>query len=162
MGESMQTHHFTLTITASAVAWYAAITSTVIAFVQTANYLRDRVRVKVKFQRGMETVGDPRYEGMTLTMITVSNTGRRPVTITNMGMMYLQNRGAVFPNSTPRIPCELTEGKYLTALINEKEMPFEKIRSFEAYDSAGRTFRKNFAPWRQRVFWYFRRKSGKT
>jgi hypothetical protein len=110
----------------------------------------------------METMGDPRRNGMTLTMVTVANTGRRPVTITNIGMMYLQSAGAVLPDTRPSIPCELTEGKYVTALVDENAMSFEKIRSFEAYDSAGRTFRKNFAPWHRRAFWYFRRRFGKA
>ena len=159
----MQTHHFTLTITASAVAWYAAITSTVIACVQAANYFRDRARVKVQFQRNREIFGDPRRAGMIFTMVTVTNTGRRPVTITNVGMMYLQNRGAVFTDITPRVPpCELTEGQYLTVLIDEQLMPFDRIRSFEAYDSVGRTFRQNYAPWWRRLWWYFRRKFGKA
>lgn len=158
----MQIHHFTLTITASAVAWYAAIMSTLTSGVQFASFLRDRARVKIKFQRNMETMGDPRRDGMTLMLITVSNAGRRPVTITSMGMMYLQNRGAVFPDTSPPLPCELTEGKYAIAYVEEKGLPFEKVRCFHASDSLGRTFRINYAPWHRRAFWYFRRKFGKA
>ena len=51
--------HFTLTITAGAVAWYAAIVSTMSSTIQFANYLRDRVHIKIKVQRNMETVNDP-------------------------------------------------------------------------------------------------------
>ena len=158
----MQAHHFTLTITASAVAWYAAIVSTLTSGVQFANFLRDRVRIKINFQRGMETMGDPQRDGMTLMLITVSNTGRRPVTITTLGMMYLQSRGAVFPDTQPRLPCELTEGKYVVAYVDESGLPFEKVRCFEAYDSVGRTFRVNYASWHRRAFWYFRRKFEKA
>lgn len=158
----MQTHHFTLTITASAVAWYAAIVSTLSSGVQFAHFLRDRVRVRVKFQRNMKTIGDPLRDGMKLTMLTVTNTGRRPVTITNIGMMFLKNEGAILTDTNPRVPCELTEGKYVTALVNEKNLPFDEIRSFEAYDSSGRTFRRNFAPWHRRAVWFCRRKVGKA
>jgi hypothetical protein len=53
-----------------------------------------------------------------VTRVTVTNAGRRPVTITNVGIMYLYDMGAIFPENTPRIPCELTEGKYITTLVN--------------------------------------------
>jgi len=98
--------HFTVTITASAVAWYAAIVSTVSSAIQYANYLRDRVHIKVKVQKNMETVNDPIHDGMLLTMVTVTNAGRRPVTVTNVGLMYLYT---VFIRAT----LALWEQKYL-------------------------------------------------
>jgi hypothetical protein len=95
--------HFTLTITATAVGWYAAIVSTLSSSVQFANYLRDRVHVGVKVQKNMQTVNDPVHEGMTLTMVKVTNSGRRPVTITNVGLMYLDDRTfPIFPANLPR------------------------------------------------------------
>src|SRR6266852_6176083 len=101
--------HFTLTITASVVAWYAATLSTVTTVVQLAFFFRDRVRVKVKIQQNMESVGDPASAGITLTIITVANEGRRPVTIRGIGLMHLrQDKGGVFPHTNPSMPCELT------------------------------------------------------
>jgi len=79
----------TITITAEAVAWYAAIVATVSVAVQAAIFFRDRKRVKVSFRMGYEIIGDPRYTG-TYTMVYVVNTGRRPFTLTNMGLRYLK------------------------------------------------------------------------
>ena len=59
--------HFTLTITASAVAWYAAILSTVGTTLQLAHYFRDRIRLKIKYRKNMEIFGDPLRSGMTFT-----------------------------------------------------------------------------------------------
>lgn len=150
--------HFTLTITASAVAWYAAVVSTISSAIQVGNYLRDRVHVKIKIQKNMETINDPVHEGMLLTRITVTNAGRRPVTITNVGTMYLENKGCIFTDNTPRIPCELTEGKYITTLVDQEGLRFDEIRYFVAYDAVGREYRNHFAKWHRRVYWWFRRK----
>ncbi len=154
----MSQPHFTLTITAGAVAWYAAIVSTLSSTIQFANYLRDRVHIKIKVQRNMETVNDPVHEGMHLTMVTVTNGGRRPVTITNVGLMYLYNRGAIFTDNIPHIPCELTEGKYVTTLVDQVGLRFDEIRYFVAYDAVGREYRSHFAPRHRRIYWWFRRK----
>lgn len=150
--------HFTLTITASAVAWYAAIVATVAAIIQAANFLRDRVKVKVTFQRNMEIFGDPRRAGMTFTVVRVVNIGRRPVTLSTIGLKYLDPRGAVFTDTVPVLPCELTEGRQVTALVDEAGLKFAQIRSFEAYDAAGRTFRVNYAPWYRRSMAFIRRR----
>ena len=106
----------------------------------------------------MESINDPLHDGMHLTMVTVTNTGRRPVTITNVGIMYLRNLGAIFPDNTPRIPCELTEGKYIITLVNQEGLHFDEIRYFVAYDAVGREYRGEFAPRHRRIFWWFRRK----
>jgi len=157
----MSQPYFTLTITAGTVAWYAAIVSTVNSAIQFANYLRDRVRVKLTVQKNMETVNDPVHDGMSLTMFKVTNTGRRPVTITNVGMMYLHNKGAIFTDTVPRIPCELTEGKFITTLVDQSALRFGEIRYFVAYDAVGREYRSGFAPRHRRVYWWFRRKFSK-
>jgi len=150
--------HFTVTISASAVAWYAAIVSTLSSAVQFANYLRDRVHVGITVQKNMQTVNDPIHDGMTLTIVKVTNSGRRPVTITNVGVMYLDDRGAIFTDNIPHIPSELTEGKYITTLADQKKLRFDEIRYFVAYDAVGREYRSHFAPRHRRIYWWFRRK----
>jgi hypothetical protein len=151
--------HFTLTITASVVAWYAAIVATVGAFIQVGNYLRDRVSVIVKYQRGMETINDPLRDGMTFTFLEIVNAGRRPVTITNVTLSYLHGGGAVLTDVMPtRPPFQLTEGQKSNAFVDEAGTRFDEIESFNAHDAVGRTFKVAYASWNRRVYWYFRRK----
>ena len=147
----------TITITAEAVAWYAAIVATVSVAVQAAIFFRDRKRVKVSFRMGYEIIGDPRYTG-TYTMVYVVNTGRRPFTLTNMGLRYLKGRAAVFTDVTPRMPCLLTEGQQATAIVDQQTLRLDEICAFEAYDATGLTFRANKASWLRRSYWAIRRK----
>jgi hypothetical protein len=156
----MLERHFTLTITANVVAWYAAVVATLSAAIQTANYLRDRVSVKISFQRDMKTMGDLLHDGMKLTFVRVVNTGRRPLTITNMGLTYLKGGGETFTDWIPRLPCVLTEGQQVQALVDETGLHYEDVRAFEAYDAAGRTFRIRVAPWHKRLIWFLRRAAG--
>jgi hypothetical protein len=150
--------HFTVTITASVVAWYAAIVSTLSSAIQVANHLRDRVRVRVTLKKNMETMNDPVHHGMKLTLVKTVNTGRRPVYITNVGMVYLDDRGAIFNDNTPRLPCELTEGKYVQTFFDQSKLNFDEVRYFVAYDAVGREFRTHFASRHRRVYWWFRRR----
>ena len=96
---------FHITISGSVVAAYAAVVSTITGAVQLSNFLRDRARIKVSVRRNMQIVGDPRYDGKTLTLIYVANTGRRPVTITTVGAqrLYAHNH-IVVPNCNPALP----------------------------------------------------------
>lgn len=152
--------HFTLTITAGVVAWYAATLSTMTTAVQIAHFLRDRVRVKVTVQQNMETFGDPAHEGMTLTIVTVTNEGRRPVTIRGIGLMQLRrDKGGVFPDTAPQMSCELTEGKFATAFVDQTQLPLlEDIAYFQAWDATGRTYRANIAAWPKQIYWRMRRR----
>jgi hypothetical protein len=145
--------YFTISISASAVAWYAAILSTVGTLIQTANYLRDKLRVKVRVHKNMKIFNDPSRDGTIFTEVIVINAGRRPFTLTNIGLLYLQNRASVFMDTTPRTPCELTEGKQAVALVPQDGIYFGNLRCFVAYDALGRQFRKNIAPWHKRMLW---------
>jgi hypothetical protein len=154
----MRIPHLTVTVTANVVAWYAAIMSTIIAMAQAANYLRDRANVRVSFQRNMQIFNDPTYAGMTLTLVCVVNTGRRKLTITTVGAMRSGDQAWIFGDATPPLPCILDEGSQIQVLVNQAGLDFNDIRWFEAYNAAGRRFRKVVAPWYRRVFWFFRRK----
>jgi hypothetical protein len=147
-----------LNITASAVAWYAAIVSTFTAAVQLANYARDRVRVHVNFQRDMELVNDRAYEGMTVTFVNVVNSGRRRLTITNVGAVRLTGKSWVFTDARPPLPHVLEEGEQIQVIVDQDGLNFDEIQSFVAYDAQGRKFNKHYAPWYKRVRWYYQRK----
>lgn len=154
----MSSHNFTLTIGAPAVAWYAAIMSTVIAAVQTANYFRDRVGVKVSFQRDMEMVNDAAHAGMTITVVTVVNTGRRKLTITTVAARRLSGKSWVFGDAVPPLPCALEEGAQMQVMVNQQGLDFGDISAFTAHDAAGHVFCRNVAPWYRRAYWAIRRR----
>src|SRR5947209_1491176 len=103
------------------VAIYAAVISTVTGIVQLLNFRRDRDKIKINVRKDMCIIGDPRYEEMTLVIVTVANHGRRPVTITSVGAECLfPNKHFVIPDTNPYLPYELTEGKYFTAQGNQE------------------------------------------
>jgi hypothetical protein len=68
------------------IAIYGAVLSTITILRQ---YFSDRIKVTVTVGKNRQVVGDPRYHKMTLTVITVTNIGKRPVTITTFGAIGL-------------------------------------------------------------------------
>jgi hypothetical protein len=121
------------------VAIYGAVLSTVVAARQI---LGERVRVKVAVRRNMQMVGDPRYQGMTLTILTVTNIGRRPVTITTFGTTGLYpNPSFVAVDTQPPLPCQITEGGYITSIWPQADLDFSTIDYWAAWDSHGRMYR---------------------
>jgi hypothetical protein len=139
------------------IAGYAAIVSTVIAITQVANFRRDRPKIRINVSRNMVVTGDPIRNNMTFTVLKISNVGRRPVTITHVGEMHLTNAGAFYYDVVPKIPCELTEGKYALASVDEKKIDHDKIRYFYVFDATGREYRLYRAGLFRRVAWWFRR-----
>jgi hypothetical protein len=80
----------------------------------------------------MQIIGHPRYDGQTLTLIYVANAGRRPVTITTVGAQRLYpHNHIVIPNVNPALPCELTEGKNLIAIMPPCDLDFSTIDLWE-------------------------------
>jgi hypothetical protein len=141
------------------VAVYAAVVATVTGIVQFLNFRRDRDKIKLTARRNMGISGDPRYEDMTLLIVTVANHGRRPVTITSVGAECLfPSQHFVFLDNNPRLPYELTEGKSLTAQTTQEGLDFNIIQCWWATDAVGRTHRLNVAPWYKRRLSKFRQK----
>lgn len=141
-----------INITANMVAAYAAIVSTVTASVQLANYLRDRARVKVEVLFNRVIVGDPRYRDRKLIQVTVTNIGRRPITVTgiNVTRLYPCPTHYVLTDIQPPAPKQLTEGEYVMAFVPQADMVLSEIRSWNASTSIGRTFSCHQAPWYKR------------
>jgi hypothetical protein len=161
----MFTAPFHISISGSMLALYGAVLSTLTATAQIISFFRDRANVKVTYQRNMELVGhpDPRYVNMTLTTLKAVNVGRRPVTITGMGAYRLYPlRAFIAADTVPVMPIELTEGKYVTAMINEADLDFEHLEAFEAWDAVGRKFRCNIASWHKRTWSRIRRRWAKN
>ena len=121
------------------VALWGAILSTILAVKQ---FLNERVRVVVTVRKNRQVVGDPRYNNMTLTELSVTNTSHRPVTITTFGTVPLHpNAGLVAVETNPALPCELTEGRYVTSLWPQADIDFSAIDYWAAWDSQGRVHR---------------------
>jgi len=86
----------------------------------------------------MEIVGDPKYRGATLTVLTVTNVGRRPVTITTFGAIGLYPHNSLVAAETqPPLPREITEGQYITSNWPQDELDFSTIDYWAAWDSHG-------------------------
>src|ERR1700722_4907497 len=95
------------------IAVYGAVLSTIAIWRQ---FLSERAKVKITVSRNMQIVGDPRYHGMTLTVLQVTNVGRRPVTIRSFGAIGLYpNKSIVAIDTQPQLPFEITEGKFITS-----------------------------------------------
>lgn len=121
------------------IAIYGAVLST-IAIVRP--FFSERVKVKVTVRKNRAIYDDPHYAGMTLTEIVAINVGRRPVTITTFGTMRLQpNTNLVVYDSQPRLPCELTEGKYVTSIWDQSTLDFSTIDYWSVWDSRGKEHR---------------------
>ena len=155
---------FTLTISAGAVAWYGAILATVGTFVQLLNFLRDRKSVMIKLKRDMEMLGEGLgpYVGKTIALVTVVNVGRRPLTISTIGLQYDDGVGAIFTDTRPLVPSEIREGQSIQALFDEAGVRFDRILWYEASDVSGTSFRLNIASPFKRFKWRIRRVMGRV
>ncbi|HKV79937.1 MAG TPA: hypothetical protein VJP02_17440 [Candidatus Sulfotelmatobacter sp.] len=143
------TFHFS--ISGSVLALYGAVLSTITATAQFFVHYRDRANIKIRVQPNMETMGDPRTDGMTFTIVFVSNAGRRPVTITSVGAYRLYPRRAfVCPDTRPRVPHELTEGKQMMAMIDQSDLDVSVVEYWAVGSATGREYRLNVAPWYKR------------
>ena len=127
------------TVTA-VVAIYGAVVSTIVAAMQFA---RERVSVRMTVRKNRQVVGDPRYTSTVLTELTVTNVGRRPVTITTFGTVPLHpNRiGLVAAETQPRLPCQIAEGQYIESFWPQADLDFSTIDYWVAWDSNGRAYR---------------------
>src|SRR6266571_2705569 len=137
------------------LGWVAindTVLSTITAFIQILNHFRDRADVVLKVRKNMKTL-IPGYHGMTLVIVTATNVGRRPATISGFAAKLLfgqENTDWVLGDIRPPLPCEITEGKDVSAFVNQEGVDFEHIAYWYAWDSTGRHFKLNVAPWHKR------------
>jgi len=133
-----------LTITATAVAWYAAIVSTCSLTISAYVALRDRARLKVEASPDYLVTGsavgyDPNKRYI---LVTVASSGRRPVTIEKVALMKKEGlRGHHLLADSLKGPRELTEGKSTTYLLEQDLVNFDEIDHAVAIDSTGRHWR---------------------
>jgi hypothetical protein len=147
--------NFHITISASIVAAYAAVLSTITGAAQLWNYRRDRARIKVSAQNNMVMFGDIRYKNnQELCIVTVANRGRRPVTITTVGG-YREYPLDLFVvvDCRPNLPHELTEGKHLIAILPSAEMDVSKVLWWSASGVGNQYYSKGGSWFARRKHW---------
>jgi hypothetical protein len=154
----------TTTIITVVLAIYGAILSTLTAIVQVINHLRDRAKVQLKVRKNMKSPNmGRRYDGMTMVIISATNIGRRPITMTGFAMRPLTKKGETvldyyLHDVRPPTPCEITEGKYVAAFVNQETLNFDKVGCWYAWDSTGREYYLHVAPWYKRLLSWWRRR----
>jgi hypothetical protein len=140
------THFETITavtaIVALIVAAYGAVLSTI-------NFKRDRAKVKLIVRRNRQVVGDPRYDFKARFIeLQVINVGRRPIMIRSLGTVGLFPADShVAADTNPQLPCEITEGQFITSLWPQAEIDFSTIDYWEAWDSQEKVYKLRQASW---------------
>lgn len=139
-------------ITASIVAWYAAIVSTAAAGLSAFQIYWDRAIVKIKVLPNRGMVSDTSdTDGKTFVMIEVANSGRRPVTISHVS--FEQKTGApshlLLWGEMNRGPRELTEGKSTSYFTDQTGIDWVNIKRVVVSDATGKQYYKKVDP---RVF----------
>jgi len=142
-----------INVSGSAIAWYGAVLSTITAIVQVMNHFRDRAKVVLEVRKNMRTPDTFRHRDMTMVIITATNAGRRPVTIAGFSVHLLFGKGKekvtdwFLPDVRPPLPFEITEGKMVSAFLNQANVDFDAIAYWYVWDSVGRRYRLSAAPW---------------
>lgn len=134
------------------VAWYGAIIATVSIIIGILNYLHDRAKVIVKFQKNMRM--GPRYivnsspwsPEKDYFVITVVNKGRRLVKISKAGLKYygrLQKPWVIAGDSVLKTDRTLTESNPATDfLIEQDRLNLEEIYFVWAEDVIGKVYKR--------------------
>jgi len=146
------------TIIGLIVAGYGAILATINSAVQLIAHRRDRVDVMLIVRPNMKT-NMRGYSNMTLTLVTASNRGKRPVTIEGFSAKLLDSRNQyLMTDVRPPLPCLLSESQSVTAFVNEAKADHTYIEEYFVWDSVGRQFKLRIAPWYRCPFSRFRRR----
>jgi hypothetical protein len=142
---------FSINITANMVAWYAAIVSTLGVIVAVLNYLGDKRRLKLSASHGILTgMGDD----STKVIFSAANTGKRPVTISGVGLSFVEKNDLVLVR-TPnlKLPSTLKEGQScstwmdhaeLEHLLKREKKTVKDIKYVWFRDSTGKRYRRKY------------------
>src|SRR6266436_1514163 len=90
------------------LAVYGATLSSVAILRQV---ISDRIKVKLTVRKNREIIGHPKYRGVDVTEVKITNVGRRPVTIVSFGAIGLYpNLSLAGIDSQPQLRREIREG----------------------------------------------------
>lgn len=140
--------YYSIEISATTVAWYGAIVATFGLLLSLYNVLRDRARIKIKYQRDMTITGNQSIypADKTYFVVTVINKGRRPINISSAGLRTLGRRtkySLLSDSFSPHRNRVLTEEKPSTQFIVEQYDEVLKGTLYICvYDETGREYRK--------------------
>jgi hypothetical protein len=147
-----------------ALAAYGAILSTINSIIQLITHRRDRADVVLKVRKNMSFTGPQRYvnvdyDNMKFTVITATNRGKRPVTIQSFATTLLDSHDEyLLRDIQPPVPREVTEGQSVSAFVDQAGNDLAPVECYYIWDSVGRHFRINMAPWHRRIISRFRRR----
>ncbi len=131
----------TINITASAVAWYGAVVSTLAVAATLWSLWRDRARIEVLGRVGYRFAGAAPYRPDTdYILITVVNHGRRPRTFNAVGLTIRtpEKSQPILSGDCARGPKELTEGKSDIGAVEQGTLMVDDIEEVWAYDQTGK------------------------
>jgi len=137
-----------ITITASTVAWYAAVMATASAFVSFYNILRDRAKIIISHQKGMKMINPaPGFSAeKNYVIVTVRNKGRRPISLGNAAFATINGEALIITDSFMNtsgdnriLTEENPEGKFI---VDPEGIDFSEILYIQVFDKAGREYRK--------------------
>jgi hypothetical protein len=138
--------YLSLHITASAVAWYGAIVSTLALGISTYNAWRDRARPQITWQPGVWIAGDAEYpEGVLHSSVNVRNRGRRPIRVeqaflSTYGQPGLLLLASSFSNRRVRVIDE--QNPSTSFLVRQDQIDVDNVYCIIVLDGAGRTYKK--------------------
>jgi hypothetical protein len=120
---------------------YGAVLSSILAATKIVEFCRDRARVKVQFEANV-LANLEGYPGE-YSLITVVNLGRRPETISVIGLEYADGSTHYPPLRfcSPALPVTLEESKNVAGFIPREAVQFDKLRWAFAKISGGRIYK---------------------
>lgn len=136
-------------ISATAVAWYGAITATVSIIIAMLNYLRDKPKVKIEYSKNIKISNQQNLYDSSKTYFNISviNKGRRSINITKASIRILGLGGIYLltDSFSPNRNRILTEENPTTQfLTDQNSIDFSKIWYIAIHDATGKEYRKYF------------------
>ena len=139
------------------LAIWGGLTGTLGLLISYFNYKRDKADIKLVITKDWKVMNSPIHNPNEIYIsLDVLNKGRRPVTITKAGYVFLRQKGgAILSDSMIYGSKELTEGKNVQYLVKQSDVDFNEISYFSAYDAVGNTYKKYITPFHKAFFYWF-------
>lgn len=126
-------------------AWYAAFLATLGIIFHILGYFRDRPKIRVRGRAGIspESPLDPVNPYKAHILISVVNTGRRPITITEVGVQMKKGslKYWMATDSSESGPREIQEGRVDEFWLDQTNVDLSNARYVYAIDAKGKEYR---------------------
>ena len=126
------------------IAWYGAIVATVAIIISAWVAWRSRVRIMVSGLSGYRTEASEPYDpDKTYLLITVSNPGRRPSTIAQVGLSVREGSSEKRVLAADKGPQVLAGGEssyWIMEYGQDTNLPLENIKYVWASDDTGKMY----------------------